>query len=103
MAKKVWGYRRYPVGMKQQVLERMETGENVKALAMEMESSTLAMIGTRSEPSFIKRFRLFAIYSRERYSNGGQLWHKHDWSLPKCRLLSGWVEYRHLTVILARQ
>jgi len=36
MAKKVRGYRRYPVGMKQQVVGRMQTGENVKALASEL-------------------------------------------------------------------
>ena len=36
MAKKVRGYRRYPVGMKQQVVGRMEAGENVKALAREL-------------------------------------------------------------------
>jgi transposase-like protein len=37
MAKKVRGYRRYPVGMKQQVIGRMQAGENVKALARELE------------------------------------------------------------------
>ena len=36
MAKKVRSYRRYPVGMKQQVLGRMAAGENVKALAREL-------------------------------------------------------------------
>jgi len=36
MAKKVRGYQRYPVGMKQQVVGRMQTGENVKALASEL-------------------------------------------------------------------
>src|ERR1017187_6445555 len=36
MAKKVRGYRRYPVGMKQQVIGRMEAGANVKALAGEL-------------------------------------------------------------------
>lgn len=38
MAKKVKvrGYRRYPVGMKQQVVGRMEAGENVTALAGEL-------------------------------------------------------------------
>ena len=38
MAKKVKvrGYRRYPVGMKQQVIGRMNAGENVKALAGEL-------------------------------------------------------------------
>jgi transposase-like protein len=36
MAKKVRGYRRYPVGMKQQVVGRMKAGENVKALAGEL-------------------------------------------------------------------
>lgn len=35
-AKKVRGYRRHPVGMKQQVIGRMETGESVKALAEEL-------------------------------------------------------------------
>lgn len=34
--KKVRGYRRYPVGMKQQVVGRMEIGENVTALAGEL-------------------------------------------------------------------
>jgi transposase-like protein len=34
--KKARGYRRYPVGMKQQVIGRMETGESVKALAGEL-------------------------------------------------------------------
>ena len=36
MAKKVRSYRRYPVGMKQQVIGRMKAGENVKALAGEL-------------------------------------------------------------------
>ncbi len=35
-AKKVRGYRRHPVGMKQQVIGRMGTGESVKALAEEL-------------------------------------------------------------------
>jgi transposase-like protein len=35
-ASKVRGYRRYPVGMKQQVIGRMEAGENVKGLANEL-------------------------------------------------------------------
>jgi transposase-like protein len=36
MAKKVRDYRRYPIGMKQQVIGRMEAGKNVKALAGEL-------------------------------------------------------------------
>jgi transposase-like protein len=36
MAKKVRGYRRHPVGMKQKVIGRMEAGESVKALAEEL-------------------------------------------------------------------
>jgi transposase-like protein len=36
MAKKVRGYRRHPVGMKQKVIERMAAGANVKALAEEL-------------------------------------------------------------------
>jgi transposase-like protein len=36
MGKKVRSYRRYPVGMKQQVVGRMEAGANVKALAGEL-------------------------------------------------------------------
>jgi transposase-like protein len=37
MAKKIRGYRRYPVGMKQQVVARMQSGENVTALARELQ------------------------------------------------------------------
>jgi transposase-like protein len=37
MAKKVRGYRRHPVGMKQQAIARMKTGENITALARELE------------------------------------------------------------------
>lgn len=36
MAKKVRGYRRHPVGMKQQVVGRMQAGENITALAREL-------------------------------------------------------------------
>jgi hypothetical protein len=32
MARKVRGYRRHPVGMKQQVVGRMQAGENITAL-----------------------------------------------------------------------
>jgi len=27
--------------------------------------------------------------------------HKHDWSAPKCRLLPGWIQYRHLEIVFA--
>jgi hypothetical protein len=33
MAKKVRGYRRHPVGMKQKVVGRMQAGESVKSLS----------------------------------------------------------------------
>ena len=36
MAKKVRGYRRHPIGMKQKVVARMEAGESPKALAKEL-------------------------------------------------------------------
>ena len=36
MGKKVRDYRRHPVGMKQQVIGRMQAGENITALAREL-------------------------------------------------------------------
>ena|SRR6266576_188032 len=44
---------------------------------------------------------MYALEQKRAKKNGpGKLRHKHDWSVPKCRLPSGWVQYGHLAVVL---
>src|SRR5208337_4652375 len=43
------------------------------------------------------------LWKGTKATGSGRLRHKHNWSLPKRPLLSGWVQHGYLAVVLARR